>query len=404
MKKYNQKICMDKKEQLKKIIQDLHKGIDMDILKKRFAELIKNVTPSEISDMEQSLIDEGMPESEIKRLCDVHVEVFKQSLEKQKRPEMDPGHPVHTFMLENRETEKILHQLDSILEKLGGSPDKKIFEKYKKNLEKVIDTLSHINIHYLRKENQLFPALEAHGLSGPTQVMWGIHDDVRATLKNVKISLSPGKTLETVKTIKKLNQMIKDMIYKEEHILFPMSIENLTKKDWVKVKKGEEEIGYAWIKPEKDWPSENIISNNKEYNLGKLPLDTGALSLHQINLMLKHLPVDISFVNEKDEVAYYSDTPERIFPRSAGVIGRKVQKCHPPKSVHVVEKILKEFKDGKKNVAEFWITLAGKFIHIRYFAIRDNNGRYQGTLEVSQDITDIKNLEGEKRLLDWREI
>ena len=393
---------MDKKEQLKKIIQDLHKGVDMDNLKKRFADLIKNVTPSEISYMEQSLIDEGMPENEIKRLCDVHVEVFKQSLEEQKPPKIDPGHPIHTFMLENRETEKILNQLDPILEKLGDSPDNKTFQKYKKNLEKVIDTLSHINIHYLRKENQLFPVLEDYGLSSPTQVMWGIHDDIRRNIKNLKISLSPGKLIETVNTIRELSQMIKDTIYKEEHILFPMSLENFTKKDWVKVKKGEEEIGYAWIKPEKDWLSEDIISIDKQYNIDALSLDTGALSLHQINLLLKHLPVDISFVNEKDEVAYYSDTPERIFPRSAGVIGRKVQKCHPPKSVHVVEEILKEFKDGKKNVAEFWITLNGKFIHIRYFAIRDNNGRYQGTLEVSQDLTQIKNLKGEKRLLDWK--
>jgi len=122
--------------------------------------------------------------------------------------------------------------------------------------------------------------------------------------------------------------------------------------------------------------------------------------LKNINLMLKHLPVDITFVNDKDEVAYYSDTSERIFPRSAGVIGRKVQKCHPPKSVHIIEQILGEFKNNKKDVSEFWIQLDGKFLHIRYFAIRDINGKYQGTLEVSQDITNIKKLEGERRLLD----
>jgi len=144
-----------------------------------------------------------------------------------------------------------------------------------------------------------------------------------------------------------------------------------------------------------------MISDEEHKISGKLTLDTGALSLEQVNLMLKHLPVDISFVNNKDEVAYYSDTPERLFPRSAAVIGRKVQKCHTPKSVHVVEKILREFKDGKKNVAEFWIQLGGKFIHIRYFAVRDKNDKYQGTLEVSQDITNIKKLEGQRRLLDW---
>lgn len=243
--------------------------------------------------------------------------------------------------------------------------------------------------------------LETHDVSGPTQVMWGIHDDIRADMKNLKKHISQEKTIQAVMTLKKLNQMIKDMIYKEEHILYPMSLEILTEKDWLKVKKGEEEIGYAWIKPEEGWTSAGTISDEEHINLGSLSLDVGALTLQQVNLMLKHLPVDISFINEKDEVAYYSDTPERIFPRSAGVIGRKVQKCHPPKSVHVVEKILKEFKDGKKDVAEFWIQLSGKFIHIRYFAVRDKKGKYQGTLEVSQDITNIKKLEGERRLLDW---
>lgn len=133
----------------------------------------------------------------------------------------------------------------------------------------------------------------------------------------------------------------------------------------------------------------------------RLPLDTGGLTLKQINLMLEHLPVDLSFVDESDEVRYYSDTADRVFPRSPGVIGRKVQNCHPPKSVHIVEKILDAFKAGSKDVAEFWIQLHGKFVHIRYFALRDRDGNYKGTLEVSQDVTNIRNLEGQRRLLDW---
>jgi hypothetical protein len=202
-------------------------------------------------------------------------------------------------------------------------------------------------------------------------------------------------------TVKNLKQMITDMIYKEENILFPMSLESFSEKDWLKVKKGEEEIGYAWVKPGTEWKPRETISEVEQQKQGMLSLDTGSLSLEHINLMLKHLPVDLSFVNDKDEVAYYSDTSERIFPRSAAVIGRKVQKCHPPKSVHVVDQILKEFKKGKKDVAEFWIQLGGKFLHIRYFAIRDKNKKYIGTLEVSQDITEIKKLDGQRGLLDW---
>jgi hypothetical protein len=295
---YLQDTKKERQEQLKEIIKDLHNGVDINILKERFAELIKDVSPSEISQMEQSLIDEGMPESEVKRLCDVHVEVFKQSLEEQKIPDTEPGHPIHTYMIENRETEKILKQLSKIFCKLEDSPNKKLFDKHKKNLETVIDRLSQIEFHYLRKENQLFPILEQHNISGPTQVMWGIHDDIRAELKNLKNNISQENIIQIIESIKNVNQMIKDMIYKEEHILFPMSMETLNDEDWIKVKTGEEEIGYSWIKPEEDWAPKTEAIDEMIKETGKLSLETGTLTLDQVNLMLKHLPVDISFVNE----------------------------------------------------------------------------------------------------------
>jgi hypothetical protein len=150
-----------------------------------------------------------------------------------------------------------------------------------------------------------------------------------------------------------------------------------------------------------EWMPESIEIEKQNFPEGKLSLDEGYLNLEQINLMLRNLPVDLSFVDANDKVAYYSATDERIFPRSPGVIGREVKNCHPPKSVHIVEKIMSEFKAGNKDTAEFWIQLHGKFIHIRYFAIRNVRGEYVGTLEVSQDITNIRNLEGNKRLLDW---
>ena len=125
------------------------------------------------------------------------------------------------------------------------------------------------------------------------------------------------------------------------------------------------------------------------------------MTVEQVNMMLKHLPVDISFVDENDEVRYYSATKDRIFPRSPGVIGRKVQNCHPPKSFAMVQKILDEFRAGRRDKADFWIQMKGRFLLIQYFAVRDEQGVYKGTLEVSQDVTDIRKLEGQKRLLDW---
>jgi DUF438 domain-containing protein len=208
--------------------------------------------------------------------------------------------------------------------------------------------------------------------------------------------------------VKKLNidamaKMIRDMIYKEEHILFPMALETLDEGEWARVRKGEEEIGYAWIRPETGWkPAEQSFPQAlMAEKAGSLNFDTGQLTADQVNLILTHLPVDISFVNENDEVSYYSATPDRIFPRSPAVIGRKVQNCHPPKSVGMVEKILSSFRDGSKDEAEFWIQMAGRFIQIRYFAVRDSAGRYRGCLEVSQDVTHIRELAGQKRLLDW---
>ena len=392
-----------RQEILKDIIRDLHKGVDMAVLKQRFYELIKDIDATEIAKMEQKLMEEGMPESEIKRLCDVHVEVFREALGEQKVPSALPGHPLHTFMKENRIAEEIAQEMKGILETLCDTSEKEVFRQHKKNLLELIDRLSDVNLHYLRKENQLFPVLELHGISGPSEVMWAIHDDIRQTLKYARAQVSELQVPLVYGTIKYLLQSVLDMIYKEEHILFPMSIEMLTDSDWVKVKQGEEEIGYAWTGPEEGWRPgvKTLPSEEKPAVSGALSMNTGHLTLEQINLLLTHLPVDISFVDEKDEVAYYSATKERLFPRSPGVIGRKVQKCHPPKSFYMVQKILDEFRAGKRDVADFWIQMKGRFIHIRYFAVRDSQGNYKGTLEVTQDVTDVRKLEGEQRLLDW---
>jgi DUF438 domain-containing protein len=376
---------------LKKIIEDLHRGVEVKILKQRFLELIRDVAPSEIANMEQRLINEGMPEEEVKRLCDVHVEVFKESLEDKTVPGLPAGHPVHTFMLENRAAEKIVRQIQALHD----------IRKEKEQLMGLLEKLASIDLHYVRKENQLFPILEAHGISGPSKVMWAIHDDIRALIKDVIRKVKDGAA--TPENIQELLRMMNDMIYKEEHILFPMALETLGDTDWAKVKEGEEEVGYAWIEHPGEWKPSGEAYQEKlpPEKVGSLTLDTGLLTAEQINLLLTHLPVDISFVDENDRVAYYSQTEDRIFPRSPGIIGRSVQNCHPSRSVHVVNKILEEFKAGNKDSAEFWIQMKGRFIHIRYFAVRDRTGNYRGTIEVSQDVTSIRGLEGDKRLLDW---
>jgi DUF438 domain-containing protein len=400
----------EKHEALKEIIKKLHTGEDMEVLKQRFRQLISGVEASEIAKMEQALMDEGLPPEEIKRLCDVHVEIFKEALEEQERPEPPLGHPIHTFMKENRASEKIISEISMLMGRLGQPPSPEAFDQHRQKLDSLIERLSEINTHYTRKENQLFPMLEAHHFTGPSQVMWAIHDDIRAHLKRAREAFTLADAERTTTSLKEASQAIRDMIYKEEHILYPASLDMLSEEEWIKVKEGEADIGFAWVVPDTGWPAD-IIKEPEDVPpepakvlkdvAGALGLDTGRMTLEQINLMLTHLPVDLTFVDENDRVAYYSEGPERIFPRSPAIIGREVRNCHPPKSVHLVNRILDAFKSGSRDTAEFWIELGGKFIYIRYFAVRDTKGYYKGTLEVSQDITEICRLEGQRRLLDW---
>jgi DUF438 domain-containing protein len=400
----------EKQQALKEIIKSLHDGEDFEAVKERFNQLIKGVEATEIAKMEQALMEEGLPAEEIKRLCDVHVEIFKEALEEQDRPDPPMGHPVHTFMKENRASEKIMSETSMLLGRIGNPPTPEAFSENRQALDALIERLSEVDTRYTRKENQLFPMLEAHHFTGPSQVMWSIHDDIRASLKQAREAFAQSDPASTIAPLKEAIQAIRDMIYKEEHILYPASLDMLSDQEWIKVKEGEADIGFAWVVPDTGWPEDIIKETEKaapepeevvEDVAGALGLDTGRMTLEQINLMLTHLPVDLTFVDENDRVAFYSEGPERIFPRSPAIIGREVRNCHPPKSVHLVNQILDAFKSGSRDTAEFWIELGGKFIYIRYFAVRDKTGYYRGCLEVSQDLTEIRKLEGQQRLLDW---
>ncbi|MGW8304052.1 MAG: DUF438 domain-containing protein, partial [Desulfobacterales bacterium] len=366
-----------KQAALKEIIKALHAGEDMAVLKQRFSQLISGVEATEIAKMEQALMEEGLSAEGIKRLCDVHVEIFKEALEEKDRPEPPMGHPIHTFMKENRASEQIMSETSMLMGRIGHPPRPESFQENRQALGALVERLSEIDIHYTRKENQLFPMLEAHHFTGPSQVMWSIHDDIRAGLKQAREAIAGSDPEGAITPLKESIQAIRDMIYKEEHILYPASLDMLTDAEWVKVKEGEADIGFAWVVPDTGWP-EDIIKEPEEVPpeptkvvqevAGALGLDTGRMTLEQINLMLTHLPVDLTFVDETDRVAYYSEGPERIFPRSPAIIGREVRNCHPPKSVHLVNQILDAFKSGSRDSAEFWIELGGKFIYIRYFA------------------------------------
>jgi DUF438 domain-containing protein len=398
----------DRQEVLKGIIRDLHRGGDLAALKERFRALVRDVAPAEIAAMEQALIDEGMPENEVKRLCDVHVQVFKESLERHESPEAVPGHPLHTLMAENRVLEGLIAELRASIPEPDPGRVLPPSDEMTAALTALAGKLDGVERHYLKKENQLFPLLEAKGVSGPSKVMWAIHDDIRGHLKEFRRFLEAGDLDSAFRLGRWLAAEMADMIYKEEKILLPMSLETLDDADWARVKKGEEEIGYAWIRPGTEWkpsalPAEGPEPASRYARPGEaLDLNTGALTPEQVDLLLTHLPVDVSFVDAGDVVRYYSGTRDRIFVRTPAVIGRKVQNCHPGKSLAVVNAILDAFRSGTRDAAEFWIELDGRFVHIRYLAVRDKAGTYRGCLEVTQDVTGIRALEGQKRLLDWK--
>ena len=281
------------------------------------------------------------------------------------------------------------------------------------NFKEHFNRLREIEKHYQRKENQLFPMLEAKKFTGPTKVMWGKHDEIRDMIREIDKHINNQAWGEILKAAQTLSTAIKKLIFLEEKILYPTSAKKLNASEWAEIKMGEPEIGYAWVTPSNLWDanlaramkpdSKGIkIENEKiQQDNGKIKLSQGQLTAGQVDLLLKNLPVDITFVDENDKVCYYSDTKHRIFPRSPAIIGRAVQNCHPPKSMHVVEDIVKNFKEKKKDMAEFWIQMDGKFIYIRYFPVYDEKGAYKGVIEVSQEVSDIQKLEGERRLLDW---
>lgn len=337
-----------------------------------------------------------MPEEEIKRLCDVHAAIFRQSLAKPEGPELVPGHPVRTMQAENAALRGTVASLRGALASLETEADA---DATRQPLARGLEALSQVERHYLRKEYGWFPVLEQYGVEAPPKVMWSVHDDIRAQLKGARERLEAGDLRGLAAELPVLLQAAEDMFLKEEDILFPLCLDLFSEEDWARVQRGEREFGYI-VEPGPGFAPAAARGAEVQGRTAGVEFPTGALSEEQLRLVLQRLPFDLTFVDEDDTVRFYSEG-DRIFPRSPGVIGRKVQNCHPPKSVHVVEQILAAFRDGSKDVAELWLELKGRFVHIRYFAVRDGEGRYRGTLEVVQDITSLRKLEGQRTLLDW---
>jgi hypothetical protein len=400
-----------KKEMLKEVIRQLHAGASPKEVKENFRQVLEGVSPLEIAKIEQELIREGMSREEIQRLCDVHMAVFREQLEKQKL-NVSAEHPIGILMEEHKIMLQILDKLTAIAGELQRIGDKSHASDRIPILDHIAEDFMDSEKHYLREENVLFPVLEKHGVTEPPAIMWMEHNQIRERKKQLKGILENRDNMDfhefkkrLSEVSKALNELLPSHFFKENNILFPTALRVVENQEWSDVRKEFDEIGYCCFTP-----PELIVQRKMEEKeaerveaspAGVLRFETGSLSKEELEALLDTLPVDITFVDKDDTVKYFNKAEKRVFVRTKAVIGRKVQLCHPQKSIHIVNRILESFKKGEKNVADFWITMNNRLVHIRYFAVRDQNGKYLGTLEVTQDITDIKKIEGEKRLLDW---
>jgi uncharacterized protein len=394
---------------LKRIIKHLHAGGSPDEVRAALKEMVRQTDYSEIFAMEQELLAEGMPVEEIRSMCDLHSQVTRDVMVDPPARGVPPGHPVDTFRRENEAVRETVAGMRSVLAQVGVLPEGPLPEAQVLAFRQRLNELHDLDKHYQRKEHALFSCLERHGITGPSKVMWAKDDEVRALLKALGAALETRPATvgawkrEVAPAAAAALDAVEEMIHKEEKILLPMALDTLTEDEWAEIWASSPQYGWCLVEPREGYQPPAAVRGE---GLSLAPSDavmlpTGNLTLQQLTAVFSALPVDLTFVDAEDRVKFFSEGPDRVFARSRAILGRKVQHCHPPRSVSTVDQILEDFRAGRQDVAEFWLDFRGRFVHVRYFALRDAGGAYLGTLEVTQDVTAIRALEGERRLLQY---
>jgi DUF438 domain-containing protein len=399
-----------RKDRLKELILKLHKGESPELVRKELIDTLQSVPYGEVVEVEQELISEGLPESEVLKLCDIHGEVLEGHVDQSGSKKIPEGHPVDVFKKENMELKKVTGKTKDLLDSVTRVPEV-TFQNFRNVLLSCFNDLMDVDKHYQRKEYLMFPYLEKKEITGPPKVMWGKHDEIREQLKGCmgllkEPDLKKSDLLESLDLIfYPVVKALDDMVQKEEEILFPMAMDVITEEDWWNIHQQTLEFGFTLYDPQVEWKPEGFEKSMetaaKDGGDGSIQLPSGSFTAKEIMAILNTVPVDMTFVDKDDKVKYFTQGSHRIFARSRSIINRDVRLCHPPGSVDIVEKILEDFKSGKASHAPFWIQMKGKFILIEYYALRGENGEYLGTLEVSQDLTEARSLEGEQRILSY---
>ncbi len=401
----------NRKKKLKELILKLHEGESEQKVKTELENTLKQIPYGEVVEVEQELINEGLPQEEVLRLCDAHSAVLEGNIDLSAAKEIPEGHPVDVFLHENKELRKVASEIESTLVNIEKNPETNLEETILK-LRGLFNSLFDVDKLYQRKEYLLFPFLENKDITGPPKVMWGKHDEIRELIKGgMELLQTEGITKEELLASAELILIpavkgVVDMTQKEEEILLPMALDKLSDAEWHEINKQSLEIGFCLYDPPVDWRPDGIEEDslpglNKSGENIQLP--SGSFSVEELLAILNTLPVDMTFVDRDDKVKYFSQGKERVFQRNRAILNRDVRHCHPPASAHIVDKIIDDFKTGKETRAPFWINMGGKMIHIEYFALRSENGSYLGTLEVSQNVNVYRELEGEQRILSYTE-
>ncbi len=399
-----------RKAKLKELILKLHEGESEEDVRQQLLVSLSNIPYGEVVEVEQELISEGLPEEEVLKLCDAHSSVLEGRVDLSASKTIPEGHPVDVMLEENKALKQVA---GSVLFTISALEDVKEddLEETVLQLKAGFNQLIDVDKHYQRKEYLVFPYLENIGITGPPKVMWGKHDEIRELLKgSIEVLNTPELTKDDLIASAELvlqpaAKGVVDMTMKEEEILFPMAMDALADSDWYQIRKQSVEIGFCLYDPPTEWTPEGMEEesiNEAQKEGGNIQLPSGSFTAEELMAILNTAPVDMTFVDRNDKVKYFTQGSERIFQRNRAILNRDVRHCHPPGSAHIVDKILEDFKSGKQTRAPFWINLGGKFIHIEYFALHNEKGEYLGTLEVSQNLTEYRALEGEQRILSYK--
>ncbi len=398
-----------RKSRLKELILKLHHGASEQSVRGELLESLSQIPYGEVVEVEQELISEGLPEEEVLRLCDAHSAVLHGNIDLSASKQIPDGHPVDVMLKENKELRNVAADIDAVLSEISQYENADIDAMILK-LRGLYNSLFDVDKLYRRKEYLLFPYLEKQGITGPPKVMWGKHDEIRELIKgSIELLQTEGITRDELLAAAEIvltpaKKGVVEMTQKEEEILFPMALDKLTETEWYEINKQSLEIGFCLYDPPVEWRPEwadDDILTELNTEGGKVQLPSGGFSAEELMAVLNALPIDVTFVDKNDKVKYFSQGEERVFQRNRAILNRDVRYCHPPASAHIVDKILDDFKSNRSSRAPFWINMGGKFIHIEYFALRNGEGEYLGTLEVSHDVNRYRKLEGEQRILSY---